>query len=92
MPDDDTNLTTGKLRRACLAVLESRAAEGDFWAAMMAKHGVQQVRFCAHLPDDDHAYVMAAIPWLNQPATLILPERWRRELPPLPRLLTGEDC
>ena len=44
-----------KLRRAYLAVLESRATEGDFWAAVMAKHGVQQVRFSMYLPDDGHA-------------------------------------
>jgi hypothetical protein len=57
----------------------------------MAKYGVQQVRFSLHLPDDGHAYVMAAIPWLDQPATLILPEAWRRHLPPLPRLLDGTE-
>jgi len=91
MPDADTTLTMEKLRRAFLAVLESRAVSDDFWARTMATHGVQQVRFSAHLPDDRHAYVMAPVPWLGQPATLILPEAWRRHLPPLPRLLTGEE-
>lgn len=35
-PDDDTNLTMEKLRRAILAVLESRAVSDDFWVRTMA--------------------------------------------------------
>jgi hypothetical protein len=104
-PDDDTNLTMDKLCRAILAVLESRAVSDDFWVRAMATHGVQQVRFRRHLAEDPsqrfesrHTYgcepparILAAIPWLGQPATLILPEVWRRHLPPLPRLLNGEE-
>jgi hypothetical protein len=92
MPDDANTLTADTLHRAMRAVLEARAADhDDFWARTMARHGVQQVRFSAHLPDDDHVYILAGSLWLSQPTTMLIPEAWRRHLPPLPRLLTREE-
>jgi hypothetical protein len=65
-PDDANTLTMALIERAWRAALEAMASEeSNFWARTMAKHGVQQVRFSAHLPDDQHAYVMATISWLN---------------------------
>jgi hypothetical protein len=43
-----------------------------------------------HLPDDQQVYVMDAINWLGEPKTLIIPERYRREFPPLPSILDLE--
>jgi hypothetical protein len=91
MPDDDTNLTIKKIRRVYVAVQEARITDGDFWASVTARHSVQCVRFSTHLPDDKYGYIMATIPWLGSPTTMILPETWRQHLPPLPRLLTGEE-
>jgi hypothetical protein len=46
-----------------------------------------KVAFSSHLPDDEHLYILDAVPMLGAPRTMIIPERYRRELPPLPSIL-----
>jgi hypothetical protein len=82
---DDTHLILETL------MASARRFQADcamaFWTAATRRFGVTKVCFSAHLPDDQSAYVLEAIPWLGSPRTLIVPERWLRELAPLPSIL-----
>jgi hypothetical protein len=59
----------------------------DFWSAVLRRFGVSKVAFSMHLPDDRYFYVLEALPMVGSPRTLIIPEKFRREFPPLPSIL-----
>jgi len=62
-------------------------ASRDFWSAMLHHFSISKVAFSRHLPDDQFMYVLAAVPEWGSPATLLMPERWKQDLPPLPSIL-----
>src|SRR5262245_43151567 len=82
---DDSNLTLAALVRA----MRDSEAIGlqDFWSTVLHRFNVSKVAFSKHLPDDQYGYRLAAMPDMGTPATLILPEKYRREFPPLPSIL-----
>jgi hypothetical protein len=59
----------------------------DFWSAVLRRFHVSKVAFSRHLPDDRYFYVLEALPMVGEPRTLIIPEKYRREFPPLPSIL-----
>jgi hypothetical protein len=82
----DTTLTLATLE-AALRTPGVASDAADFWAAVRRRFGVLKVTFSSYLPDDHSAYVLAAVPSLGTVRTLVIPERWRRDLPPLPSVL-----
>jgi hypothetical protein len=62
-------------------------SSADFWSAMRGRFGVSAFAFSTYLPDDGYVYILAAVPELGTPETMIIPEKYRRELPPLPSIL-----
>jgi hypothetical protein len=63
--------------------LEFRSG-ADFWSAVRQRFGVAEIRFSIHLLDDAPVVIVDAVPEFGVPKTWIIPEQYRRELPPLP--------